>query len=156
MRRLLSLCVLALTLALAAPATAVQPDEKLADPALEARARTIGKQLRCLVCQNQSIDESDAGLARDLRLLVRERLTAGASDAEVIDHVVARYGDYVLLRPPVKPATYPLWAAPVLILAGGIVVLALAWRRRRRVPDTAPLSDEERRRLDRLLEDDAP
>lgn len=155
MRRVvLALCALVLALMLSTPATAVQPDEKLADPALEARAREIGRHLRCLVCQNQSIDDSDAGLARDLRLLVRERLTAGASDAEVIDHIVARYGDYVLLRPPVKPATYLLWAAPVLILAGGTGGLVVAWRRRRRAAEPAPLSDEERRRLAALLEDD--
>ena len=99
------------------PAHAIQPDEVLADPALEARAREIGRELRCLVCQNQSIDDSDADLARDLRVLVRERLQAGDSDRQVVDYVVSRYGDFVLLRPPVKPATYALWFGPLLILS---------------------------------------
>jgi cytochrome c-type biogenesis protein CcmH len=141
----------------APPASAVEPNEVLKDPALERRAREISKRLRCLVCQNQSIDDSNAGLARDLRVLVRERLTAGDSDAAVIRFVVARYGDFVLLRPPVKPATYVLWFGPLLILlvagAGAFVFI----RRRRPGAATAaakPLSTAEQKRLDALLADD--
>jgi len=117
-------------LVLAAPAGAVQPDEVLADPALEARARSIGQELRCLVCQNQSIDESDAPLARDLRILVRERLTAGDTDAEILAFVTARYGDFVLLEPPFKPKTWLLWLAPAaILLLGAFGVLTMARRR---------------------------
>jgi len=110
-------------------ALAVQPDEILQDPALEARARVISKQLRCLVCQGEDIDESAAGLARDLRLLVRERLTAGDSDAQVLSFIQARYGDYVLMKPPVAPRTWLLWLTPLLVLLGGF---ALVWRLVRR------------------------
>ena len=110
------------------PALAVNPDEVLDDPALEERARQLSKGLRCVVCQNQSIDDSDAGLARDMRLLVRERLVAGDTDGEVRDYLVTRYGEFVLLRPPVGAGTVLLWGAPTLfILAGGVVL----WRRRR-------------------------
>ncbi len=107
----------------ALPASAVLPDEIMTDPVLEQRARAISKQLRCLVCQGEDIDESAAGLARDLRLLVRERLRAGDSDAEVLDSIQARYGDYVLMKPPVKPSTYLLWLTPVFVLAGGLFIL---------------------------------
>ncbi|MBW8270319.1 cytochrome c-type biogenesis protein [Caldovatus aquaticus] len=127
------------------------PAERLADPALEARARAIGRELRCLVCQNQSIEDSNADLARDLRRLVRERIAAGASDAEVVRFVHARYGDFVLLRPPLTAATALLWAMPALALAGGGAAILLALRRRRAAPDaaveTAPLSEAERARL---------
>jgi len=151
MRRLLPAFVVALALSL--PALAVQPDEVLRDPALETRARAISAGLRCLVCQNQSIDDSDAPLARDLRILVRERLTAGDSDREVRDFVVARYGDFVLLRPPVNWQTALLWGGPFLVLLAGIVAIAIAARRRRvEVSTTAPLSDEEKARLAALLE----
>ncbi|APF37049.1 cytochrome c-type biogenesis protein CcmH [Chelatococcus daeguensis] len=151
MRRLLPAFVVALALSL--PALAVQPDEVLRDPALETRARAISAELRCLVCQNQSIDDSDAPLARDLRILVRERLTAGDSDREVRDFVVARYGDFVLLRPPVNWQTALLWGGPFLVLLAGIVAIAIAARRRRvEVSTTAPLSDEEKARLAALLE----
>jgi cytochrome c-type biogenesis protein CcmH len=101
-----------LLLVFAVPAFAVEPDEILDDPVLEARARDLSAEIRCVVCQNESIDSSSAGIARDLRILLRERLVAGDSDAEVKDFLVARYGDYVLLRPPVKPATYLLWFGP--------------------------------------------
>lgn len=133
-------------------ARAVQPDEVLKNPALEQRAREISGGLRCLVCQNQSIDDSNAPLARDLRLLVRERLTAGDSDKAVIDFVVARYGEFVLLRPPFNLHTLLLWAAPFLILLGGA---AFVWRLRRVAPAsdaTSGLTEEERQRLDRLLQ----
>lgn len=149
------LVVLAL---LAAPAVAVEPNEILPDPALEARARAISQDLRCMVCQNQSIDESNAGLARDLRVLVRERLVAGDSNPQVVDYVSKRYGDYVLLRPPFKASTYLLWLAPLIVLALGAVGVALFYRGRRRASpgalDTPPLSAEESRRLDRLLRSD--
>ncbi|RMH47069.1 MAG: cytochrome c-type biogenesis protein CcmH [Alphaproteobacteria bacterium] len=138
---------------LAGPALAVQPDEMLGDPALEARARAISRELRCLVCRNESIDDSSADLARDLRLLVRERLLQGDSDREVIDYIVARYGDFVLLRPRMGGANLVLWlAAPALLLAGGAV--AVLWLRRQgsRAPAT-PLSAEERARLERILKD---
>lgn len=111
-----------------APAAAVQPDEVMADPVMEQRARAISRQLRCLVCQGEDIDESAAGLARDLRLLVRERLRAGDTDAAVLDFIQDRYGDYVLMKPPVKPATYVLWLTPLLVLLAGAVV---AFRRMR-------------------------
>lgn len=146
--------VLALLLALtAAPAFALQPDEVLDDPDLEARARTLSLDVRCVVCQNQSIDDSNAELARDLRLLVRERLIAGDSDQEVLDFLVARYGPFVLLEPPKSESTYLLWYGPAgLLILGAIAVIVTFARRRTAAP--APLSDEERRRLDALLDGD--
>jgi cytochrome c-type biogenesis protein CcmH len=139
----------------ALPALAVEPTEMLKDPALEARAREIGRGLRCVVCQNQSIDDSNAEVAHDMRRAVRERLTAGDSDAQVYDFMVARYGDYVLLDPPFKSGTLILWlGAPLLlILAGGLLLLSA---RRRRVLETVrPLSEEEQRKLAALLKRDA-
>lgn len=143
-------------LLLPVPATAVQPDEMLADPALESRAREIGKGLRCLVCQNESIDESNAELARDLRLLVRERLKQGDSNAEVRDFVVQRYGDFVLLKPPVKPSTWILWYGPAGILLLGAAGVLFYLRGSRKAADAmpagaVPLDPEERKRLDALL-----
>jgi cytochrome c-type biogenesis protein CcmH len=133
------------------PAFAIQPDEVMKDPQQEARARTIGKELRCLVCQNESIDESDAPLARDLRLLVRRRIAAGDSNRQVKNYIVARYGTYVLLKPPFD-RTWLLWLGPFLLLgAGGIGVLA--WYRRRPI-ETPPLSEAERARLKSLEEGD--
>jgi cytochrome c-type biogenesis protein CcmH len=146
---------LMLGLATAGPAVAVQPGEILPDAAMERRARAISSELRCLVCQNQSIDDSDAPLAKDLRVLVRERLVAGDSDRAVRDFVVARYGDFVLLRPPFDVRTALLWAAPFLIL---LAALGFMWRRGRAMAapaSAAPLSEEERRRVERLLGDDA-
>ena len=150
------LAVLALTLAPGDRALAVKPDEMLADTALEARARAISKGLRCLVCQNQSIDDSDAGLARDLRILVRQRLTAGDSDEAVFRFVVDRYGDFVLLKPPMKPVTYILWFGPLLILLGAVTVLVFFFVRRRGTGITASptLSEDDRRRLEALLDED--
>lgn len=144
------LLLLAALLAFSAPAVAVQPNEVLKDQALEQRARQISSGLRCLVCQNQSIDDSDAPLAKDLRILVRERLTAGDSDGAVIDFVVARYGDFVLLRPPMNARTIALWAAPFLIVLFGATFL---WRRRNRSAASADvtLTAEEQARLDELL-----
>ena len=148
----------ALFLSLSAPVFAVQPDEVLKDPAMEARAREISKELRCLVCQNQSIDDSNAPLARDLRVLVRERLVAGDDDTGVLSYITARYGDYVLLRPPFKASTYVLWIGPVIILLLGGLGAALFLRGRNRpvtAGDTeAPLTPEERKRLDKLLRED--
>lgn len=132
-------------------ARAVEFDEILPDRALEARARAISSGLRCLVCQNQSIDDSNAPLARDLRLLVRERLKAGDSDDAVIAFIVARYGDFVLLKPPMTGTTLLLWGAPFLILAGGAVAIALGVRRRRRQAVAIPLNDEEKARLEAAL-----
>lgn len=135
-------------------AHAVEPGERLADPALEARARAISSELRCLVCQNELIDESGAALAHDIRMLVRERLTAGDSDARVIQAVVNRYGAFVLLRPPVEPATYVLWfGPPALVLVG--LAGTFVWLRRRGPAPVAsvPLSLEERQRLDGLLKE---
>jgi cytochrome c-type biogenesis protein CcmH len=153
MRRLI--LVFALLLA-AAPARAVQPDEMLADPVLEARAREISREIRCLVCQNQSIDDSDAELARDLRIIVRERLTAGDSDAAVRQYLVDRYGDFVLLNPPVKPATWLLWfGPPVLFVVAAIGVFLGLRRRRSQSLAPAALSAAERRRLEAILADDA-
>lgn len=161
MRRIHRLCAAAMLALLAiaggsGPAAAVLPDEVLSDPSLEARARDISRDLRCLVCQNQSIDDSNADLARDMRILVRERLVAGDSDEEVIGFVRDRYGDFVLLKPPVTPGTYALWFGPavllILALAGGFAYL------RGRSPvnavaaeTTSPaLSDEEQERVRRL------
>ncbi|MBK8906641.1 MAG: cytochrome c-type biogenesis protein CcmH [Rhodospirillales bacterium] len=148
--------VLAAALAFTAPhAHAVEPDEMLSDPALEARAREVSKGLRCLVCQNQSIDDSDAELARDLRVLVRERLAAGDSDAAVVDYVVSRYGDFVLLKPPLNWGTIALWAAPAALFATALFAAFLYYRRQRDVPAVVPppLSAAEQRRLDAALRD---
>ena len=142
---------LAMLLFLVGIAAAVEPGEMLKDPALEARARAISQEIRCLVCQNQSIDDSSADLAHDLRVIVRERLTAGDSDQQVKDYLTARYGDFVLLDPPVKTKTLILWGGPVGLLLLGIIIIAIAARRRRAVAAT-PLSDDERRRLAQLLD----
>lgn len=151
MRRLAVL----LLLALSAPARAVQPDEILADPALEARARALSQGLRCLVCRNESIDESNADLARDLRLLVRERLLAGDSDAEVVAYLVDRYGEYVLLNPPATGSNLILWVAGPALLVVALGGAALYLRRRRSAAEVAapPLSEEERARVAELLKE---
>ncbi len=132
-------------------ARAVEPGEMLKDPALEARARAISRELRCLVCQNESIDDSNADLAHDLRVLLRQRLLAGDSDREAIDFIVRRYGDFVLLKPPVEPATYFLWFGPAALLALGAGGAWLYLRRRTTSADEPPLSPEETRRLEALL-----
>ncbi len=137
---------LVLTAALALPAAAVQPDEVLSDPALEARARALSLQLRCMVCQNQSIDDSDAPLARDLRILVRERLKAGDTDSQIREFLVARYGQFVLLQPEKNYRTALLWLAPLLVLlAGGLVLLRFFGRPRTQT--VKPLTAAERKRL---------
>jgi cytochrome c-type biogenesis protein CcmH len=137
-------------------AYAVQPDEIMSDPAKEARARDLSRELRCMVCQNQSIDDSEAPLARDLRLLVRERIAAGDSDAQVLDFLVARYGEFVLLKPRLEPHTYLLWLLPPLALAGGGVALWLHNRRRTRSAAAEDqslhqLTAEEEARLEQLI-----
>ncbi len=139
---------LGLLLALPVWAAVGDPNERLPDPAKEAMAREIGRELRCLVCQNQSIEDSDAQLARDLRRLVRERVAAGEDSAAVIRFVHERYGDFVLLRPPLTTATALLWAMPILALGGGLVVIFL--RRRRALAEAAALSPQEARRLAEL------
>ncbi len=148
--------LLALAISATASAWAVEPGERLADPALEARARALGEQFRCLVCQNQSIDDSNADLAHDLRVLLRERVAAGDSDQQVVQFMVSRYGDFILLNPPMKPATYALWLAPFALPIVGLSAVVLYWRRRRREtsPPPAPLTVEEQRRLARLLAED--
>lgn len=151
---LLAAAVLLLTLA-AGPVRAVQPDEILPDGALEHRARDISAGLRCLVCQNQSIDDSDAPLARDLRLLVRERLKAGDSDEGVRDFVVARYGEFVLLKPVLSQRTLLLWLTPALVLGAGALGLGLALRRRSGQPTTPPLTRDEAAALDAVLGQEA-
>jgi cytochrome c-type biogenesis protein CcmH len=143
MRRLALLIV---TIVLTTAALAVEPDEMLRDPALEARARALSQTLRCMVCQNESIDESHAPLARDLRILVRERIQAGDSDAAVRDFLVARYGEFILLEPRFKPGTALLWGLPFLILLIAMVKIVLAFARRRETAPV-PLSAEETRRL---------
>ncbi|WP_420403648.1 cytochrome c-type biogenesis protein [Nisaea sp.] len=142
---------------LALPALAVEPAEMLKDPALEARARELGKEIRCLVCQNQSIDDSNAGLAKDLRVLLRERLVAGDSDAEIKDYLVERYGDFVLLKPPVKSSTYVLWYGPLAVgVLGAIGVAVFLLRRRGGGTESvtpAPLNEDEQRRIAALLDE---
>ena len=152
MKRLLSAFILLVTLA--APLHAVQPDEILSDPVLEGRARALSGGLRCLVCQNQSIDDSNAPLARDLRLLLRERLKAGDSDEQAVNFVVARYGDYVLLRPRFMPETWLLWIGPFALL---LIAAAFLYIRRRRIESSAErsLDADEERALRRALERDA-
>ena len=151
--RWIAVLLFAAALAGASPSFAVQPDEILPDSALETRARTLSRELRCMVCQNQSIDDSDAPLARDLRLLVRERLTAGDTDGQVLDFLTARYGQFVLLKPRFGWDTALLWGAPAGVLMVGGLAIVMALRRRKDVaaPVTPPpLSEEETRRLNEL------
>jgi len=145
----------------ASAAYAVQPDEIMSDPVKEARARDLSRELRCMVCQNQSIDDSEAPLAKDLRILVRERIAAGDSDAQVIDFLVARYGEFVLLKPQLNLHTWILWLLPPLVLAGGGTALWMQARRRRKsAPDEdstlLKLTAEEEARLERLIATQAP
>lgn len=139
-------------------ALAVDPEERLADPALEARAERLSRELRCVVCQNQTIDDSDAPLAADLRRALRERLAAGDTDAEAVDWLVQRYGDYVLMKPPFRPLTLALWFGPGVVVLLGALGVGLYWRERSRRPQAPEqgLSPEERRRLNRLLQDEEP
>ena len=154
MRRLL--LALALLAAAAGPALAVKSDEVLADPGLESRARGLSSQLRCMVCQNQSIDESDASLARDLRMIVRERVAAGDGDRAVLDFLVARYGDFVLLKPPFKPETWLLWGTPILVLLGAGLAIAASAGRARTSEAPEPLAEGEALRVATLTGDTLP
>ena len=149
MRRLA--LALLLVAAFLKPAHAVNPDEVLADPVLETRARAISAELRCMVCQNQSIDDSNAELAKDLRVLVRERITAGDSDQQVMDYIVSRYGDFVLLKPRMGVNTILLWGMPVFLLVVGGAVIVRQVSRRRRLSSVEPLSADEQRALDEIL-----
>jgi cytochrome c-type biogenesis protein CcmH len=147
------LIILLLLLIQLAPCRAVEPDEILADPVLESRARSLSAGFRCLVCQNQSIDDSDAPLARDLRLLIRERLKAGDTDREIKSYVVTRYGDFVLLKPPLNPQTLLLWLLPfLLLLAGGLFIIS---RTRSAFVEDSPLTESEKQRLQDLTERDS-
>ncbi len=146
----LSALLLGLSL-LVSPAFAVQPDEVLPDPAMEQRARDLSKELRCMVCQNQSIDDSDAPLARDLRILVRERLKAGDSNAQVLDYLVARYGEFVLMRPVFSWRNALLWGFPALVLVLGAALAASVMRRRAAAAAPAPLSAAEEARMAQLM-----
>ena len=143
----------ALLVATVPPVYAVEPSERLGDPALEARARALSQELRCLVCQNQSIDESNADLAHDLRVLLRKRLLAGDTDQQALDYIVARYGQFVLLDPPFEPATYLLWLAPASLVLGAGAFLILRARRRRAESEPLPLTKAERDRAALLLGD---
>ncbi|MGI9464506.1 MAG: cytochrome c-type biogenesis protein [Aestuariivirgaceae bacterium] len=133
------------------PVYAVQPDEVLADKALETRARSLSVQFRCLVCQNQSIDDSDAPLARDLRLLIRERLTAGDSDGQVVDYLVARYGEFVLLKPRFAAHTLILWLGPFVILLAGLGFVVRKRRSQANAPNERPLSGDEAKQFEKIL-----
>ncbi len=155
MARLLALALIAV-LAFSPVAFAVQPDEIMSDPAQEARARALSREYRCMVCQNQSIDDSDAPLARDLRLLVRERIAAGDSDSQVTDFLVTRYGEFVLLNPRVSRETFLLWLIPPMALAGGVLALWMHMRRRRstsqsEIANTLALTPEEKAKLEKLI-----
>ena len=154
MKRLLASLFAIVVLTGASAAYAVQPDEIMSDPARESRARDLSRELRCMVCQNQSIDDSEAPLARDLRLLVRERIAAGDTNAQVIDFLVARYGEFVLLKPRLEPRTLLLWLLPPLALAGGGLALWIQSRQRSRsaaAADLSRLTAEEEARLERLF-----
>ncbi|MBN9603548.1 MAG: cytochrome c-type biogenesis protein CcmH [Afipia felis] len=155
MRRLAAIVALVLMAGLPSVLHAVQPDEVMSNPAQEARARTLSRELRCMVCQNQSIDDSEAPLARDLRLLVRERIAAGDSDRQVLDFLVARYGEFVLLKPPLKEHTLILWLLTPVVLIGGGAGLWLYNRKRwaSRREDITALTPEEEERLEKLIAD---
>jgi cytochrome c-type biogenesis protein CcmH len=147
------LAALLLSLAALSTATAVEPDEILDDPVLEERAREISSQLRCMVCQNQSIDDSDAELARDLRLIVRERLVAGDSNEQIFDYVVSRYGEFVLLKPRFSLKTAALWLAPAIVMGIGLIAVVMFLRGRRPQPAAGRLSAEEEAAVARLLDE---
>ncbi len=147
------LSVLALSLSMTSIARAVEPGEALTDPVLEERARGLSQGLRCLVCQNQSIDDSDAPLARDLRLLVRERIAAGDSDSDVLDFVVARYGEFVLLKPRFNARTYLLWAVPALVLIVGGLIVLLNIRKAKATSVPEALTEAEKERLAEIVND---
>ena len=152
MKRLVLVAALLLLALSAVPAGAVQPDEMLANKTLEARAEKVGRELRCLVCRNESIEASDAGLAHDLRLLIRRRILAGDSDAQVIAYVRSRYGDFVLLKPPFELSTVLLWGGPLLLVLLGAIGVRRFYRNQPEATATPPLTEDERQRLNTLLE----
>ena len=147
----LFMLTLAIIVSLPLNAPAVEPSEILQNPQLEVRARNLSQNIRCLVCQNQSIDDSNASLAKDLRKIVREQLVSGASDNEIYDFLIARYGDFVLLRPPVKATTYILWYGPLFIFFAGLLLSVLFLIRRKRIMPEEPLSPEEQEELSSLI-----
>ena len=147
----LFMLILAIIVSIPLNASAVEPSEILQNPQLELRARNLSQNIRCLVCQNQSIDDSNASLARDLRKIVREQLVSGASDDEIYNFLIERYGDFVLLRPPVKATTYILWYGPLFIFFAGLVLSALFLIRRKRILPEEPLSHSEKEELSRLI-----
>lgn len=155
MRQSLTAAFVTIFIALAGPGLAVQPDEILPDPAQESRARALSAEIRCLVCQNQSIDDSDASLARDLRLLVREQIKEGKTDQGIRDFLVERYGDFVLLKPPMKASTWLLWYGPLIVFVLGLAGLIVFFRTRAGSANapTTQLSAEEQARVERLLDD---
>jgi cytochrome c-type biogenesis protein CcmH len=158
MKRVAFIFALLVMVAMPSLVRAVQPDEIMSDPAKEARARALSRELRCMVCQNQSIDDSDAPLARDLRILVRERIAAGDSDQQVLDFLVSRYGEFVLLKPRVEGHTLILWLLPPLVLFGGGFALWLGYRRRSRMSQDRllMLTPEEEARLDKMIAPQTP
>ena len=147
----LFMLILAIMVSIPLNASAVEPSEILQNPQLEARARNLSQNIRCLVCQNQSIDDSNASLARDLRKIVREQLVSGASDSEIYEFLIARYGDFILLRPPVKATTYILWYGPLFIFFAGLLLSVLFLIRRKRIMPEEPLSLEEKEELSSLI-----
>ncbi len=155
MRRLAALALLMFGLVTAVPALAVNPDEMLTDPALEARARALSQELRCLVCQNELIDDSNAALAHDIRVLLRDRLKAGDTDSQAINFLVARYGEFILLKPRFNEHTWALWLVPPgALVIGGLVAAGFYWKRRRRPAQPAPLDAGEQAELARLISED--
>lgn len=147
----LLMLILSIIIGLPLNVVAVEPSEILQNPQLETRARSLSQNIRCLVCQNQSIDDSNASLAKDLRKIVREQLVSGASDDEIYNFLIERYGDFVLLRPPVKATTYILWYGPLFIFFAGLVLSALFLIRRKRILPEEPLSHSEKEELSRLI-----
>ena len=150
-KNLLFMLLLSIIISLPLNVVAVEPSEILQNPQLEIRARSLSQNIRCLVCQNQSIDDSNASLAKDLRKIVREQLVSGASDDEIYNFLIERYGDFVLLRPPVKATTYILWYGPLFIFFAGLVLSALFLIRRKRILPEEPLSHSEKEELSRLI-----
>ena len=150
-KNLLFMLILSIIISLPLNVVAVEPSEILQNPQLETRARILSQNIRCLVCQNQSIDDSNASLAKDLRKIVREQLVSGASDDEIYNFLIERYGDFVLLRPPVKATTYILWYGPLFIFFAGLVLSALFLIRRKRILPEEPLSHSEKEELSRLI-----
>ncbi|MBH69124.1 MAG: cytochrome C biogenesis protein CcmH [Rhodospirillaceae bacterium] len=145
------ICGILLAAFLGTAAHGLEPQERLTDPGLEARARALSQNIRCLVCQNQSIDDSNASLAKDLRIIVRRRLVNGNTDAEILDFLVKRYGDFILLTPPFKPSTYVLWFGPVFFSIIGLIMVYYFMKRRRKILPEKPLTTDESNNLNKLI-----